>query len=238
MTAQDTFRAEELFLIASAFGGESVFGLPDRAVFQLQGEDGFREGYEALQEKGILNETGELTDGGALVVESLENYQSCQSYVRLNQFLFGFRDDDSENAYLLIEVEEDSAYRFEVMDKVFILQLLNQQFPLLGRTMPEEEKSFLMRELSAEDAELAALSEPDERFLSMEYFHVNEEPRVEENREFYQQYFLFVWKERLIAVDVVREAYYQVSGYWLWNELYRELKFPVKEALENGTTGI
>ncbi|WP_088815596.1 MULTISPECIES: DUF5081 family protein [Listeria] len=227
----DTFQTEELFLLISAFGGDTLFGLPDRQVFQLRGEEGFQRAYERLLDKQILDETGAMTDGGAIVVDALSRYQACPSFVRLNQFMFGFSAEDTENAYLLVEVEAGKSYRFEVLDKVLILQLLTNHFPLLQRDTPNVEQTFLTRPLTLDERKRVSACEPDERFISMEYFHVEETPMEEENPAFYQQYFVVAWQDKLVAIDVVRDDYKQVSGYWLWNELYRELQFPVKEAL-------
>ncbi|EUJ33938.1 hypothetical protein MFLO_01930 [Listeria floridensis FSL S10-1187] len=225
----DTFKTEELFLLISAFGGETVFGLPGRTLFELEGN--FEEAHKNLMAKNILNESGQITDGGALVVEALEVYQKCQNYIRLNQFLFGFSETNPENAYILIEIEENKAYRFEVLDKVFVLALLRNHFPLLRREISEEETTFLTKKLTFDERKRAAEAVPDERFLSMEFFRTKEIPREESNPKFYQQFFVFVWHERLIAVDVEQNEYYEASGYWLLGKLYEEMKFPEKEVL-------
>ncbi len=227
----DTFQTEELFLLISAFGGDTIFGLPDRDVFELRGKEGFERAYESLIDKKILDETGAMTNNGAIIVDALSRYQACQSFVRLNQFMFGFTTTDTNNAYLLIEIVAGESYRFEVLDKVLILQLLTNHFPLLKRDTPDVEKTFLTRHLTLDERKRVSECEPNEYFMSMEYFHVDQQPMEEENPAFYQQFFVVCWQDKLVAVDVVRDDYKQVSGYWLWNELYRELQFPVKEAL-------
>ena len=69
-----TFHVTELFLLASAFEADILFGLPDKKTFQLMGEDLFLKANEALIEKEILTTSGKITQGGAYVIRALEFY--------------------------------------------------------------------------------------------------------------------------------------------------------------------
>ncbi len=73
----DVFSPVELYLLLSPIEAQHLFGIPDKLTFLLKGEDVFAEGFDRLKSKGILNDAGELTDGGGFLIDSLiEYYQS------------------------------------------------------------------------------------------------------------------------------------------------------------------
>lgn len=74
----DTFTAPELYLLASAFGGNALFGLPEKPIFQLKGEAEFSEAHQRLIEKEILTPDGKITNGGATVIQTIEFYHQSE----------------------------------------------------------------------------------------------------------------------------------------------------------------
>jgi len=61
----DTFTVPELYLLAAAFGGNVLFGLPEKQIYQLRGEEVFKEAHERLIEKEIITADGKITKGGS-----------------------------------------------------------------------------------------------------------------------------------------------------------------------------
>ncbi|WP_155891609.1 DUF5081 family protein [Heyndrickxia acidiproducens] len=76
--------------------------------------------------------------------------------------------------------------------------------------------------------------EPDQSFMNLEIFHLNEKPMEAGNPKFYGQWLIFLKGEKLMIVDVPRKKYYRASQYWFLKLLFDELEFPYKEAKING----
>lgn len=87
----DVFSPVELYLLLSPIEAQHLFGVPDKLTFLLKGEDVFAEGFDRLKGKGILNDAGELTDGGGFLIDSLIEYYQSKKYVRMNQLMFAFQ---------------------------------------------------------------------------------------------------------------------------------------------------
>lgn len=69
-----------------------------------------------------------------------------------------------------------------------------------------------------------------ENFISMEFFHVDEEPKEKNNAKYYKQYLAFEMEDKLMMIDVVNDTYYRGSQYALLKLLFDELEFPYEEA--------
>ena len=136
-TSTDTFNVVELYLLAAAFGGNVLFGLPEKEVFQLKGEEVFEEAHKRLIEKGILTAEGKITDGGAQVIQAIEYYHKSQKYVRINNLMFAFREQDVDELIVLLELEENKTYQLFVVSKALVLSMLGEKFPVVLRE-PEE----------------------------------------------------------------------------------------------------
>ena len=52
-SSTDVFTAPELYLLAAAFGGNVLFGLPEKEIFQLQGEEVFKAAHERLSSQQL-----------------------------------------------------------------------------------------------------------------------------------------------------------------------------------------
>lgn len=224
----DVFSPVELYLLLSPLETKYLFGIPDKLTFLLKGEDVFEEGFERLKSKGILTDTGELTDGGGFLIESLMEYHQSKKYVRMNQLMFAFSEKASNEVLVMIEVTSQKEYRFERMNKIYALAMIKDFFPLVNREPGERETEFLKEELTNEERKRAVAFEPEKNFISMEFFHMEEEPKEEKNDKYYKQYLAFEMEDKLMMVDVVNEAYYRGSQYALMKLLFDELELPYK----------
>ncbi|MBC1625492.1 DUF5081 family protein [Listeria welshimeri] len=224
----DVFSPVELYLLLSPLETKYLFGIPDKLTFLLKGEDVFVEGFERLKSKGILTDTGELTDGGGFLIESLMEYHQSKKYVRMNQLMFAFSEKASNEVLVMIEVTSQKEYRFERMNKIYALAMIKDFFPLVNREPGERETEFLKEELTNEERKRAVAFEPEKNFISMEFFHMEEEPKEEKNDKYYKQYLAFEMEDKLMMVDVVNETYYRGSQYALMKLLFDELELPYK----------
>ncbi|SMQ61214.1 protein of unknown function [Bacillus sp. OV166] len=226
----DTFSAAELYLLAAAFGGTVLFGLPEKKVYQLKGEEVFKEAHDRLIEKKIITPEGKITKSGALVIQTIEFYHQSKKYVRINNLLFAFRERDCEEVIVLVELEKQGHYQLRVTSKATLLIMLSEQFPVIVREPVETEKAFLKKELSNQERRETESFEPEEMFMNLEFFHLKEEHKDQYNWHYYQQWLIFTKNEKLIMVDTVNKKYYHASQYWFLKVLFDEMDFPYKEA--------
>lgn len=228
--SSDTFSAAELYLLAAAFGGNVLFGLPEKAVYQLKGEEVFKEAHQRLIEKNMITPDGKITNAGAMVIQAIEFYHQSEKFVRVNNLMFAFRERDRNEVIVLVELEEKGHYQLRVLSKATVLQMLSSQFPLIVREPKEKETTFLKEELSHQERREIEIYEPEHMFVNLEFFHLKAEPRDKSNANYYQQWLIFTKDEKLIMVDTVNKKYYHASQYWFLKLLFDEMDFPYKEA--------
>ncbi|EIT83778.1 hypothetical protein A374_18851 [Fictibacillus macauensis ZFHKF-1] len=228
--AIDYFTGSELYLLANAFDGTVLFGLPEKAYYQLRGEEEFKQAHARLVEKGIITAETALTDAGALVIQALELYYKTIKYVRINNLMIAFDEENKNRCIVLSELEEGEVYRLRVTTKAYLLKALFGIFPLLLREPPKEEETFLKKELSYQDRLAVEEEYVDHTILNMESFHLTAKPQTMTNSAFYQQWLIFEKDENVIMSDVVQKKYYRASQYWLLKVLYDELEIPYKGA--------
>lgn len=227
-----TFTAPELYLLAAAFGGEVLFGLQEKAIYQLKGDGAFQEAYQRLIDKEILTTEGKITRGGAFIIQAVELYHQSKKYVRINNIMFAFQEKNQDELILLIEKEESEQYQLRVLSKAIVLKMLSDEIPLILREPKEEEKSFLKQELLHQERREIEEYEPEKMFMNLELFHLEEEPKDKTNSKYYQQWFIFTKDEKLIMLDIVNKNYYHASQYWFLKILFDEMDFPYKRSEE------
>jgi hypothetical protein len=226
----DAFTAPELYLLAAAFGGEILFGLTEKQIYQLKGEEVFKEAHQRLIEKQIITPDGKITKTGAIVIQAVEFYHQSEKFVRINNLMFAFRERDQDEVIVLVELEEKEHYQLRVLSKATVLQMLTVQFPLIVREPEEKEKTFLKKELSHQVRREIENYQPEQMFMNLEFFHLKEEHKDRFNWHYYQQWLIFAKDEQLIMVDTVNKKYYHASQYWFLKVLFDEMDFPYKEA--------
>lgn len=228
--SKDTFSAVELYLLAAAFGGNVLFGLPEKEIFQLKGEEVFEEAHHRLIEKGIITSDGKITRSGAMVIQVVEYYHQSEKFVRVNNLMFAFREKKQDEVIVLVELEVKGHYQLRVISKATVLKMLSEPFPLILREPNEKEKTFFKVELTNQERRETEEFEPEHMFMNLELFHLNEEPKDKFNSRYYQQWLIFMKDEKLIMVDTVNKKYYHASQYWFLKVLFDEMDFPYKEA--------
>lgn len=227
---KDTFSAVELYLLAAAFGANVLFGLPEKEIFQLKGEEVFEEAHHRLIEKGIITSDGKITRSGAMVIQAVEFYHQSEKFVRVNNLMFAFREKKQDEVIVLVELEVKGHYQLRVISKATVLKMLSEHFPLILREPNEKEKTFFKVELTNQERRETEGFEPENMFMNLELFHLNEEPKDKFNSRYYQQWLIFTKDEKLIMVDTVNKKYYHASQYWFLKVLFDEMDFPYKEA--------
>lgn len=227
----DTFQVPELYLLAAAFGGEVLFGLPDKKIYQLKGEDIFKEAHQRLIEKEILTPDGKITKAGAMIIQAMEYYHQSKKYVRINNMMFAFPDHNKDELMMLVEVEEQRHYKLFVVSKAIVLQLLREKFPVISREPQETKKNFLKKELTYREKLEMEQFEPGDSLINLEFFHLDEARQEATNPAYYQQWLTFPRDDKLIMIDTVKRKYYHSSQYWFLKLLFDEMEFPyIKEA--------
>lgn len=227
-TDMDTFHVTELYLLAAAFDAEALFGLPDKKIYQLQGEEPWSQAHKRLIQKGIFTESGKLTKSGAVIIKTLYEYFFSQKYVRINNLMFAFREKQAEEVIILVETAEKE-YKLYVMAKPLVLKLLSEKVSLLNREPAEGEENFLRRELPAE--ERAAINELDvtNDIANIELFHPRVKPQIASNPNYYQQWLVLSKDDKLIMIDTTEKQYYHASQYWFMKVLFDALDFPYRQ---------
>ncbi|ULT57359.1 DUF5081 family protein [Neobacillus drentensis] len=229
-SSTDVFTTPELYLLAASFGGNVLFGLPEKEIFQLQGEEVFKVAHEQLRDKGIIAGDGKITKNGAIIIQTVENYHQSKKYVRINNLMFAFREKESDELIVLVETAEQGQYQLRVTSKAIMLKMLCEHFPLIIREPAEKETTFLKKDISNHERREIESFEPEEMLMNLEFFHLKEEHRDQFNWHYYQQWLIFTKVEKLIMVDTVNKRYYHASQYWFLKVLFDELDFPYKEA--------
>lgn len=228
MEGKKFFTAPELYLLASAFDGKDLFGLPEKQLYQLMGDEVFEEAQQRLIEKKILTSEGKITESGAVIIQVIESYYQSEKYVRINNLMFSFQRKNDEEVILLVELE-DGQYQLQMISKVLVLKNLSDQFPIILREPLERETTFLKEEVSNKERRELETFELEDMFMNLELFHLNEKPKDQFNPKYYQQWLVFTNGGKLIMVDTVNKKYYHASQYWFLKVLFDELDFPYKE---------
>lgn len=229
----DVFTVPELYLLAAAFDGNVLFGLPEKQIYQIQGEEVFADAHQRLIEKGILSSDGKITKGGAIIIRAIELYHQSGIFVRINNLMFAFQGKEEDEVIVLVELAEQREYQLRVISKAIVLQMLNSNFPLIGREPDDREKTFLKEELSYQERLETEVFEPESMFMNLEIFRLKRDPKDLNFLHNHQQWLIFMKGEKLIMVDTVYKKYYQASQYWFLKVLFDALDFPYKEAKSN-----
>ncbi|MFP7493397.1 DUF5081 family protein [Terribacillus saccharophilus] len=224
----DTFHVTELYLLAAAFDAEALFGLPDKKIYQIQGEEPWRKAHEQLIQKGIFTADGKLTNPGAAIIKTLYEYFFSRKYVRINNLMFAFREKKADDVIILAETNEGISYRLYVMAKPLVLKLLGEKLPLVNREPLADEKDFLQRELPETEKDIINELDTNENMVNIELFHPWVKPSIARNANYYQQWLALSADEKLVTIDTYQKKYYHTSQYWFMKLLFDALDFPYR----------
>lgn len=216
----DTFHVTELFLLSAAFHAHGLFGLPDKKTYQFQGEEVFAASNKALINKGILSDNGEITRAGAFVIKSLEYYYNSDKYVRINNLMLAFREENNEEIIVLIEVKFEQ-FRLVIMPKADVFKLLVERFPFMLREPNEDEKKFLTKRLANSEKHVIEKEELEDTSMNIETFYLD--AKQVKN---YKQWIVFERNNKLIIIDVTTKEYLHASQHWFLKIIFDALDFP------------
>ncbi|WLV24294.1 DUF5081 family protein [Aciduricibacillus chroicocephali] len=225
----DFFNVPELYLLAEAFDGKILFGLPDKEIYQLQGDEVFEGAYERLIEKNILTDEGKLTKGGAIIIKTLQAYHQSNKYVRINNMMFAFMPDEQDELILLVEVERQKKYKLFVVSKAKAFDLLASFFPVVLREPEEKERTFLKTLLTHQERHHINEFEP-EKIMNLEVFCSGKGALESRNDKAYMQWLVFEQEQRLIMINPVEKKYYHASQHGFLKVLFDHLEFPYQGA--------
>lgn len=228
VTRNDVFHLYELYLMAEATENEVIFGLPDKSVYAITDPHYLETAKEAIQEKGILDEEGHISEGGFFVIKALQEYATSKKYVQLNNLMIAFSESEPDELIVLTEVENQTYYQIKVIDKRLVLKDLFDSLPIVQREPLSDETEFTLKKLRNRERRSILEEEVEENVLSIAVFDTNAVQMEEE----FAQWLYFMEEDKLCAVNVEEESYYRASQYWLMKELFDSLEIPYPQESE------
>ncbi|MDM5436392.1 DUF5081 family protein [Bacillus hominis] len=126
-------------------------------------------------------------------------------------------------------------YQLHILSKMIVLNMLIEHFPILLREPEEEEYKDLTHRASEQERKQLEERSLSDTGINIELFHLTEEPRLQSNPRYYQQWLCLESNQRVAAIDLVKEQYLFVSQFWLLKLLFDELEIPyAKEGVVHG----
>ncbi|TGA99997.1 DUF5081 family protein [Sporolactobacillus shoreae] len=227
----DGFSPAELYVLGTAVNIIDLFGLPESQQLGMLDDEIFIKAKRSLQEKGLLTDSGALTDAAGLLIEMLEVYAQSPAYVRINQQMVAFRKEESKDLIVLTEQQKWQSYRLEVLPKsLFIVQLI-QAHPLLNRQPTEAEHKFLLQRLTDEEEkkwEAVRVDQTD--LLALEWM-----PREDAGylRPYSYSFYIPI-EDELYRTDIRSQQTRKASLYYLYKELFNGLHIPYGQEAHAG----
>ncbi|MDM5191268.1 DUF5081 family protein [Bacillus hominis] len=126
-------------------------------------------------------------------------------------------------------------YQLHILSKMIVLNMLIEHFPILLREPEEEEYKDLTHRASEQERKQLEERSLSDTGINIELFHLTEEPRLQSNPRYYQQWLCLESNQRVAAIDLVKKQYLFVSQFWLLKLLFDELEIPyAKEGVVHG----
>ncbi|MBC2265065.1 DUF5081 family protein [Listeria booriae] len=213
------FSLEEMYLLANSFSRSSIFGLPAKSVLLVRDSSNMEFAYQALKNKGILNEQGEVTHAGAYAIRALEEYTRSEKYVQIQQVIFAFPKDTSELVFI-VKIGKEEGYQLHRMSKVLVPQLLIKKLDLINREAMEDEELFLLKRQRIEQRQKLDNSLTQENLIDLRIFGVSNT---------LEHWIIFDVDEMLFTINTQTKEYYRASQYWLMKILFDTLEIPYKK---------
>lgn len=219
----DGFSPAELYVLGTAFDVNQLFGLPEPQQLLMLDDQIFEKAKRSLQEKRLLKEAGALTDQAVLLIEMLDIYAQSSAYVRINEQMVAFRNQESKDLIVLTEQSKWRSYRLEVLPKSLFVTQLFHTHPFLNRQPTEAEHKFLLKRITDEEEKKVAsvrLGQTD--LLAMEWM-----PRQDANLLRPYSHFLYLpIGYEVFRKDVMSQQTRKVSLFYLYKELFDWLGIP------------
>lgn len=222
-TRKDVFHLYELYLMAEAIENDALFGLPDKSIYAMVEPDYLEQAKQAIQDKGILDEAGHVTDGGFFVIKAVSEYASSPKYVQLNNLMIATSASEPDERIVLVEVDKDY-YQLKVLDKRLVLKELFESVPLIQREPLADETEFILKKVRNRERRRFVGEDVGENVFSLTVFDINSAEDEEQTAWLY-----FLEEDKLYVVKVEEEGYYRASQYWLMKQLFDGLDIAYEE---------
>ncbi|MBF0780475.1 MULTISPECIES: DUF5081 family protein [unclassified Granulicatella] len=224
MERVDYFSIYELYFLLDVLDGQLLMGLPTRDDLTISSEDAWKEAKNHLEEKGFVNEQGELTQAGFVIVEILREYSVGKSLTIINN-VYMMNSHDIEMAIVIVDTQE--GYQLLKISQMSVLALLQEKLPVMLREPNEEEQRFLTLPLQMTKSY-------EELFLSdntivVQYYPLSDMIDTHSKETLYKQLLFVEDEDKLLGYDVREEQLKRYSQYYFLEQLYTWLNIPFKE---------
>lgn len=216
------YTAEELLLLASAFDCEMLFGLPDCQLLVMKNRQGFEQTKNSLIEKKLLSSDAAITHDGAFVLRLLEQYASSDRYIRLDNLMTGFGEDDH---LITIKWLYDGGFQLFVHEDIAFLKRIMEGYPLLQREPLSEDTTYLKKHIHADDVK-SYFENDHATTLQLECFNLDYKEKTTST----EQWIFIENNGKLQGINVENDDIYQLSQYFLVKKIYDFYRFPYREA--------
>ncbi|WP_309244912.1 DUF5081 family protein [Bacillus sp. WMMC1349] len=230
----DTLTASELYVLAGAVGVTYLFGLPEREQLALIDPDCAEKAKDSLIKKGVLTSEGKMTDAAFQLAEALKCYQKSSEYARFNNVMCAFLPNDEEHIIVITEIEADTAYTVDFLEKREVYLTIISTVSFLLREPREKDQTFLLKNMNLEErAEVLEMDLEKAEVLAVETFKQAPE-HDHTDTGLYESALYFTKGEDFIAIDPLRERYEWISIHMLNKRLFDALKivYGKREALK------
>ncbi|WP_102692080.1 DUF5081 family protein [Rummeliibacillus pycnus] len=215
------YTAEELLLLASSFDCKMLFGLPDTQLLVIKNRQGFEQAKTSLVDKKLLTSDEKITNEGAIVIGLLEQYASSNRYIRLDNLMTAFGQN---NHFITIKWREDGKFQLYVHEDIAFLKRIMEGYPLFRREPLPDDSTYLKKTIRVDDVK--SYFEKDTPTVQLECFTIDYIEKTTSK----EQWMFFENNGKLQGIDVNKETVYQLSQYFLMKKVYDFYRFPYKEA--------
>ena len=224
----DAFGIDELSFISRVVSDGTLYGfnLDLAAMINPEFES---EAIQSLKNKGILDDSGKITEDGAYIFQAIEDYTNSDLVIKINNLYIAQIPDNDSQVVAILEYA-NQIYQLFVVDKIIALKELVVSFPILQREPDESEQKFLeKRARNSEKREMPNVKDLNE-VLKIEV--LNQKKNSFNNEVIY--YYQFN-DEVYETYDLEMNKVQKVSQYWLMGQIYRSVGINFdKELVNNG----
>ena len=224
MDRQDYFSLHELYYLMGAFDGTTLIGLPSLEQVSLPRRTIWEDTKEALTAKGLLEEDGQLTDAGFVLVEVLKEYCLGQSLTIINNFYL-MLSRDRQSTILIVDTAQ--GYQLARLSALGPLKLIQEKIPMTLREPLDDETSFLSLEMTL-IPEIETVLASDQT-LVVQHYPLLAMLETQHRKELKEQWFFAEWEGQLLGYNAAQKTLFRFSQYYFLERLYTWLGIPFRE---------
>ena len=224
MDRQDYFSLHELYYLIGAFDGDTLIGLPSLKEQTVPNQSVWDETKNALIEKELLTESGQLTEAGFVIVEVLKEYCLGRSLTIINNFYLMLSRDKQST---ILIVDSGQGYRLAKLTALVPLKLIQEKIPLTLRQPLDDEQGFLTLDMSLTPEMEAALV--SDQTLVIQHYPLLAMLETRHREELKDQWLFTEWEGQLLGYDVSKKVLLRFSQYYFLERLYTWLGIPFRE---------